>query len=131
MAKDLSKLPKWAQNRITLLERNVEHLKAKLNAGPEDSDTIADPYGSAPRPLGKGTTVHFVVPKDQLGIQGSGNYYSVRLNKDGVLEVGSGMSELDIHPRSSNGFDVDLVAPSHRRLAEARKWAAIPLGRDG
>lgn len=59
-ARDRTKLPKWAQHEIERLERDVAHYKAKLSAGPEDSNTFADPYGT-PRPLGRDTSIEFRV----------------------------------------------------------------------
>jgi hypothetical protein len=58
MRGDVSKLPKWAQAEIGRLERDLADARAKLAAGPEESDTFADVYG-APRPLGKSPVIRF------------------------------------------------------------------------
>lgn len=55
----LAKLPKYGSAEIRRLARDLADAKNRLAAGPEDSDTFADPYSSTPRPLGKGTTVRF------------------------------------------------------------------------
>ena len=58
---DRTKLPVWAQNEISRLERDVEYYKTRLAAGPEDSDTFANPHDDAPTPLGQGTLIQFGV----------------------------------------------------------------------
>lgn len=74
----LDKLPKYAQHEIARLAMDLEDARAKLAAGPEDSDTFADPYASVPRPLGKGTTIRF----GGLGDQSFNVFW-----KEGALEV--------------------------------------------
>lgn len=56
---DPSRLPKWAQRRLETLERDLADAQSRLAAGPDDSDTFADPYRDVPRPLGKGTMIQF------------------------------------------------------------------------
>lgn len=55
----VAKLPKWAQRHISMLTRDLEYERAKLSVGLEDSDTIADPFDTAPRGLGPGTLVRY------------------------------------------------------------------------
>ncbi len=55
----LDRLPKYAQHEIARLAGDLGTAKAELAAGPENSDTFADPYASSPRSLGKGTRVRF------------------------------------------------------------------------
>lgn len=62
--RDISKLPKWAQNEIERLQHNLDSAHKRLAAGPEDSDTFADPYYDTPRPLGCGTAIEFRVGPD-------------------------------------------------------------------
>ena len=38
-------LPRWAQDRITQLEREVARLQAERNAGPDETDTFVDHMG--------------------------------------------------------------------------------------
>lgn len=94
VARDVTKLPKWAQTRIDTLERNNAYLKAVLAEGPEDSDTFADPYSDSPRPLGKRTMIRFDVGDS------SREHFDVRLEGD-VLEVYGG-SALMLRPHAAN-----------------------------
>lgn len=93
---DVSKLPKWAQTEIQRLERNLESANARLNTGPEDSDTFADPYfEESTRPLGRGTMIQFGEER--------GRRFRVRIDKDGRLDV-SGDEGLIVIPRASNSI---------------------------
>ncbi len=107
VAEDVTRLPKWAQRRIALLERSVAYHKAELAVGPEGSDTFADPYGT-PRPLGRGTTIVFTggdptspSPPDRV---------TVRRQDDGSLYVMCAESAV-VLPASNNTF----VIVSERR----------------
>jgi len=54
------RLPKWAQMEMKRLIADRAFFAAKLAAGPEDSDTFADPtFDETKRPLGAGTTIEF------------------------------------------------------------------------
>lgn len=103
---DYSRLPKWAQRRLEMLEESVASLRAHLEAGPDDSDTFADPYYDSPRPLGNGTMIRFG--------DSEGAFY-VHL-EDGALSVTAQSmwaSELVIKPRSDNS--VRLEMPRRKR----------------
>lgn len=52
MSEDLTKLPKWAQRKIRVLESDLAAAKAKLNDGPDGSRVILDPYSDFARPVG-------------------------------------------------------------------------------
>lgn len=96
---DVTNLPKWAQSRISVLERNVEHWKAKAyQASVEgDTDTYLEPYSdmhSQGQPLPEGSTVRF-----RMG-EGIGHYIDVR-KRDDIIEVHSG-ERLGVLPQSSN-----------------------------
>lgn len=54
-----NRLPVWARDRIHLLEQNLAYARARLAAGPDDSNTFADPYGDPPRPLGTDVQVQW------------------------------------------------------------------------
>jgi hypothetical protein len=95
---DRTKLPKWAQRELERLERDLEFAYQKLSAGPEDSNTFADPYASAPRPLGKDVTVEF-----RTGPERSERVL-VRVEK-GKLNINGGDS-LRIQPISGNVIEV-------------------------
>lgn len=65
MSEDITRLPKWAQRQITSLMQQVaskDRQIAELTAGPEDSNTFADPYfpgGKGMRPLGASPMIRF------------------------------------------------------------------------
>lgn len=90
---------------IERLQRDVAYLQAKLSAGPDDSNTFADPYSDSPRPLGT-ATIEFVTT--------SGAKIRARLERDRV----SGLYErlninadnpIAIFPNASNDADVRVV----------------------
>ena len=100
MRGDVTKLPKWAQQEISRLERDLAYARAKLAAGPEDSNTFAEPYGAAPRPLGTGTLIRF-----QLGDpEDWGGYIDAHIEGDRLV-VHSGHS-LSVKPWASNVIHV-------------------------
>ncbi len=103
-----ARLPKWAQQRIATLERNVERLQAKLAEGPSDSDTFAGPYGT-PRPLGRGTSIVFT--GGGLASTSSTDRVTVRRQGDGSLYVMCDESAV-VLPRASNAF---VVVAERRR----------------
>lgn len=55
----LNKLPKYVAQEIERLSGNVEYLRRKLQAGPEDSNAFLDPHSEEPRPLGKNPVIKF------------------------------------------------------------------------
>lgn len=94
----LARLPKWAQERIKLLEGNVVHLERKLATGPADSNAFLNPYSSAPTPLGKNPMVAY-------GLRDGVGEFNVQF-KDGELVVqGMAPSYVDylaVLPQSGN-----------------------------
>lgn len=101
--RDRARLPVWAQREIERLERDLASARAKLAVGPEDSDTFADPYSADRRPLGRGTTIEFVLDDDRDRIR-------VRLDQDSrgrvYLDVNASSSCLTLQPRSSNAIEI-------------------------
>lgn len=97
---DISKLPKWAQAEIWRLQRNESSYLARLSAGPDDSDTFADPYSDAPRPLGTGTSVEFRLDDVKVRVR-------VNRTRDGrpYLDVNGGDS-VAVYPHASNAIMV-------------------------
>lgn len=97
----IERLPKWAQQYIGTLERNLAHAHAKLAVGPEDSDTFLEPYGTPKlRPLGDGVSVRFTLGTKRYGIYVDARTdVSPRAEKRLVLMGGTG---LVIKPVSSN-----------------------------
>lgn len=59
MIGDVERLPKWAQDRISQLEADVEYWKRLATAGPEDSDTFVRHYADDDKPLGAGQRISF------------------------------------------------------------------------
>ncbi len=103
MRGDVTKLPKWAQREIIHLERDLADARAKLSAGPEDSNTFADPYGAAPRPLGNDSTIRFALgdPDDW------GSFIEAYVEGDHVvIRGGNGLAVL---PEASNVIQVKPV----------------------
>ena len=92
-AHDITKLPRWAQNRIISLERALEDARDQLMAGDEDSDTIANPNSDAPRPLGRGASIQFGTERWQK--------FTVRMREDGNLDV-MGDTMIWVHPQAGN-----------------------------
>ena len=103
----IKKLPMWAQNEFGSLQRiNAELLaqNAALTAGPEESDTIADPKihmmrdGRTARPLGNGTEVEFLLSDmgdDHIDVK------IVDSNGRRVLQITGGYA-LNIEVQASN-----------------------------
>ena len=100
--RDRSKLPKWAQQEIDRLERDLVSAYEKLSIGPQDSNTFADIYSSAPRPLGKSPNIDFV-----FGEKWS-QKFQARLEGD-TLRV-SGGNSIAVFPQSSNVVSIKVLA---------------------
>jgi hypothetical protein len=96
-SRDESKLPKYAQQELRRLRRDLEYFKNKLREGPEDSNTFADPFSDAPKPLGEDTIIQF---------QLNGSKVRVRIDGD-VLDVNGG-GRLAVYPRGGNAI---LIRP--------------------
>lgn len=92
--RDLSKLPKWARQEIERLRADLAYTQEKLSAGPADSDTFADPYSNAPRPLGCGTAIEFRFGNDWS------QKFQARLIGD-KLQINAG-NTLVVFPHASN-----------------------------
>lgn len=80
---DLSKLPKWAQNRIKRLEADLAHTKAKL-ANDDWGTFVADPFGD-PRPI-KSDHVQCQARIGKISVSAQDGGVSVRCT-DGSLYV--------------------------------------------
>ena len=92
---DVTKLPKWAQSKIRVLEMRLREAQEALAYGPEDSTTWLDPYSTTPRPFGD-ATVSFKVDGGDIRCRVE------RGNLD-VLVVGH---QATIRPLSGNHFEV-------------------------
>lgn len=102
MSHDISRLPKWAQSRIEVLELNVEHWKGKALAGPDDSDTFLGGGLDGRKPLGTRPTVEFFT--------GPGRGYqeriTARLQENGLLYVTA--DGMIVRPQASNVITVEI-----------------------
>lgn len=91
---DISKLPRWAQQRIEIAERDLAYWRAKAEDGPGESDTFIHGYGEnaelAGTPLGTGTDIRFEL--------GESTYVIARVSRRGV--------EIHLTQRSSSGLAV-------------------------
>lgn len=98
MAHDVARLPKWAQHRIAALERDLLAARATINAGPENSDTFADPYSEASRPLGSEPLIRFYLGNTQR------DYIDCMIVRDrhGAHLRVLGSDSLNIEPSSGN-----------------------------
>ena len=105
-AERIAKLPKWARQEIERLEKNVAHYVAQLTAGDGDSDTFANPYSTAKRPLGRGTTIEFVLGQDRFG-RDKRIRVRTETRHDGtvVLDVSGGYG-IVVLPRASNSIEI-------------------------
>lgn len=99
------RLPKWARDRITKLERDLEHAKGRIADGPE-GNTVAEPYADPPRPLGQDTTIEFSLGPEHW------NKVSCRVDRysDGDFLYVMGGHMLTIEPQSGNTFKVKVTA---------------------
>lgn len=103
--RDASKLPKWAQQRIETLERNVDYWREKAMDGPADSDTFIRRYIDNGRtkgqPLGKGETIVFVAEQADTYYESRG--VEVTRMQDGSISVRTiGGGRLAFLPSASN-----------------------------
>jgi len=96
---DETKLPKYAQNELKRLRHDLARAKRTLSAGPEDSNTFADPYMDR-RPLGKDEVIEFVL--------GPGTDNKIRVCVEGDSINLSGGTALQIEARASNAFSIRI-----------------------
>lgn len=101
MPNDLTKLPKWAQQEIDRLQRNVEHWKAKATAGPDTSDTWIEHHAGR-TPLGTNVHVVFTLP---------GGHELMAYREGHELRVsGDGHNAIAVVPQASNVVKVRPAA---------------------
>jgi hypothetical protein len=103
--KDISKLPKWAQDEITSLTDRVEVLKGKLEyvTGLSDTNTfIMDGINKIPLP--KNSVIDFRIGDNQQ------NKVSVYIRKEGVIDINTDARDgsMVIMPRAANSFYIDF-----------------------
>lgn len=101
--RDISKLPKWAQQRISILERRLNHLESVQRRVQEgDTDTWLHPWGEDKEPLPPGTPILFLLSVEP--------YQSVRAYmKDGYLNLNAEGGAIVLRPRGGvNVASVDV-----------------------
>lgn len=106
----LARLPKYARDRIKLLERNLEDAYAKISEGPDNSNVFQNPYSDAyRRPLGRDVTLQFG--------HDDGDHFVVKYEsaKDRLDIIGYGRAHdrLAIAPRGGNCVHVVLAGLEH------------------
>jgi hypothetical protein len=109
MPEDITKLPKWAQRRIEIAEREADRLREELAGQFPGTDTFRAPYfdrrdnNSNGIPLPKGETIRF-----KLGPKWE-QYIDCMIRDDTVdgplVEVRAGYGML-VEPQSSNAIRV-------------------------
>ncbi len=100
----MARLPKWAQDRIRYLERDLADTLARFADEQPPSNTYAEPYGDPPRGLGTDVNVMFVL---DTGDDGSPrDYVQVRLDRGRVYVQAS--DSLAIFPSASNTAYIKL-----------------------
>src|SRR5215472_698020 len=97
---DVSRLPKWAQIKIEALERDLASARALLSAGPEGSDTFADPHARAVRPLGTGTIIRFGGTGYDRTVDAHWSYGALTIQAHG------GHADMVIKPMAANAFRI-------------------------
>jgi len=103
--KDISKLPKWAQDEITSLTNKVEFLQERLKevTGVKDTNTfIMDGINKIPLP--KNSVIDFRVGDKQQ------NKVSVYIRREGVIDINTDARDgsMVIMPRAANSFYIDF-----------------------
>jgi hypothetical protein len=96
MRGNIDNLPKFAQDEIRRLRKEVEHWKKEASLGPENSLAFANSYSDAPVPLGPDPDVKFILGDKDIRC-------TIETTHAGIAElVVYGGDALLIQPRSSN-----------------------------
>jgi hypothetical protein len=91
MSEDVTKLPKWAQQRITTLQANEEYWRRKAleaaSAGDGTNTTIYNYHRDGEEVLGlpNNTTIRFKVGKARINVRVDGDKLDVRSDGDPLL----------------------------------------------
>lgn len=107
------RLPKWARDRITRLEREVEDARrereeARLATDPAKSSALLDAWADVPIGLGKDARVRFVLGPDD-GRQWADVHVLRDYTTDGLAIEIMGGDGLTVRPQSSNVVVVGLT----------------------
>lgn len=102
----MAKLPRWAQTRIEILERDLAHARERAlqaeGVGPEDTDSVVEPYDSIPARLQPGARLRFYLDGTRH------SYLDVRVTEQSrgkYVEV-RGSGTVLIEPQSGNMFKI-------------------------
>lgn len=105
VTEDVSKLPKWAQYRVSLLERNLKSAQDQLDAyGGVKTNIEVDPYSAF-----DGRLPHYL--PDRVTVEYSLEHGSIQIDlRDGELRVSSeGRGQLVIEPATANAVSLKLI----------------------
>ena len=110
-AEDVARLPKWAQQRIAVAERDRDHWKEIVEAGPEDSTAFLNGYPrmSLPgvgegKPLGREARITFLIGDewdDRIEVQHD--------EERNVLRVSCTKGRIVVTPSASNSIYVEQM----------------------
>lgn len=108
--RDLSRLPKWAQQEIAALQRQLAEAQrradqARLDSGPADSNTLIDPYDDVPIRLGVDVPVRFILQATDTR-RLNDHWVEVRVHENG-LQLMAGR-QLVFVPRVTNVTRVEV-----------------------
>lgn len=106
MAQDLSKLPRWAQQKIEVLEMDRAHWKEIATAGPKTSNTFVGHGTLYDTPLGMYPTIRFVLPAP-APVQNDRAYVTATLRSDDTIQI-MGTRGILLSPQSSNVIHIRL-----------------------
>jgi hypothetical protein len=101
-----ARLPKWARDEMAVLEMRLREARAEIAAyaaGPDGSDTIAQPYDDHPHMLGMSPLVRFM-----LGPEASRHALDVKIDGDQIV-LRSLSGRLAVTPSSSNSIYVGIA----------------------
>ena len=108
---DISKLPKWAQNKIHQAEQSAQYWRDKIQDGEKgDTEVWVQYYPRSDRGLPPGSVISFKIYNEAREERGR---YDVSMTDHGSIEVrGVGFLMMDqlrtIH-KSSNAFEIELI----------------------
>lgn len=100
------KLPRWAQQSLQILRRDLKHWRGMAEAGPPESNTYLHGYTErgepAGTPLGMDAEIRFELDGER--------YIFARIDRGQLALHGTdrSMGELSIRPRSTNMANVDI-----------------------
>jgi len=106
----IENLPKFAQDEIRRLEREVAYWQGVASIGPENSRAFANPYSDAPQPLGSDPHVQFITVPGEEGTRRGKIKVCLRDRHDGSTELEVYTDEgMLVKPQSSNVITVRSV----------------------